>query len=81
MARGPPELTPVMTASEFVALCNSPSLQPPAKRPRELSFTPLDLQRSVLGPDLLLAIDAEFVALTAAQKKLIVRRRPLSRSG
>lgn len=67
------EVREVIDEQQFAALCRSKSLQAPAKRPREVPFTPLDLSRGPPGPELLLALDAEFVALTPAQKKLVVR--------
>lgn len=71
--RSEPEVREVIDEQQFAALCRSKSLQVPNKRPKEVPFTPLDLSQSPPGPGLLLALDAEFVALTPAQKKLVVR--------
>ena len=59
---------PALTSDEFKKLCNSPplqGLQGLTKMPRDpYRFKPLDMSYEPPRPGMLLAIDAEFVALT-----------------
>ena len=66
----PPEpLPPAIDAAQFAALCAAPPLQGRGwQGPR--TFTPLDMATEAPRPGMLVAIDAEFVAISRARATL-----------
>jgi hypothetical protein len=66
----PPEpLPPAIDAAQFSALCAAPPLQGP-RWPGPRTFTPLDMASEAPRPGMLVAIDAEFVAISRAEASI-----------
>lgn len=69
----PEPLPPALDAAAFAALCAAPPLQGPNwGGPR--TFAPLDMSREAPRPGMLVAIDAEFVAISRAEASLGLER-------
>ncbi len=69
----PGPLPPAIDAAQFTALCTAPPLQGPNwNGPRR--FAPLDPQSEAPRPGMLVAIDAEFVAISRAEATIGLER-------